>query len=396
MRAIVLVGGQGTRLQPLTLRTLKQLVPVLNRPLLEHLLVHLRDHGVARVTLAMTRHSEAVEQVFGDGRALGMTLDYVYEETPLGSGGAIASVAADWDEPFLVCNGDVLTDLDITAFIATHQRRGALLSIALHEVEDPSPFGVVVLDGDERITRFVEKPPRAEAPSRLINAGTWLFEPAVVREMDGVTMNRPPGEGTPRVEYGLFPALAAAGRGIFGYQGVGGYWLDVGTPETYRQANLELLQGALPRCLPEGWPADGIAIAGARVADEATVAGPVLLGPGTTVGARAELVGPVVAGSRCAVYASARVTRSILWDDVTVQEGATVSDTVLASGALVGAGAVVQGAIVGHGATVGAGARVPPGTRIDPGTQWGAGWDTGWSAGQDARRDTPVADTRQG
>ena len=359
MRAIVLVGGQGTRLQPLTLRTLKQLVPVLNRPLLEHLLLHLRDHGVPRVTLAMTRHSEAVQHVFGDGSALGMALDYVYEETPLGSGGAVAMAAAGWDEPFLVSNGDVLTDLDITDFIATHERRGALLSIALHEVEDPSPFGVVVLDGDDRITRFVEKPPRESAPSRLINAGTWLFDPAVVRELDSSAFNR--------VEDGLVPTLAASGQGIFGYRRDGGFWLDVGNPESYGRANRELLEGALPRSLPDDWPASSLAVSGARVAADARLTAPVMLGAGTVVGAGTELTGPLVTGSRCTIGASARVARSILWDDVTVKEDATVVDTVLASGSLVEAGAVVEGAIVGHGAIIEAGAHVPAGSRIGPG-----------------------------
>ena len=232
-------------------------------------------------------------------------------------------------------------------------------------MEDPSPFGVVVLDEQQRITSFVEKPPREAAPSNLINAGTWLFEPAVVPEMDATTPNR--------VEYALFPALASAGRAIFGYHPRETYWLDVGTAETYRRANLELLGGALPRCLPNGWPADGLAIEGAEVAPGARLRGPVLLGAGTVVGEGAELLGPLVAGSRCTIHTSARVTGSILWDDVTVKEDAIVADTILASGVLVGRGAVVDDAIVGHGATIEAGARVPAGTRIDPGARWPRG-----------------------
>ena len=238
MRAIVLVGGEGTRLRPLTLRTLKQLVPVLHRPLLEHLLMQLRAHGITAITLAMTRHSEAVERVFGDGAALGLHLDYAYEETPLGSGGAIASAAAGWREPFLVCNGDLLTDLDVTAFCAAHRARRAELSIALHEVDDPSPFGVVVLGAGARITRFVEKPPRESAPSRMINAGAWLFEPTLLAEMDGTRFNR--------VEDALFPTLAAAGRAMFGFVHAG-YWLDVGTPHKYRQAEEDLQAGRIAR-----------------------------------------------------------------------------------------------------------------------------------------------------
>lgn len=363
MRAIVLVGGQGTRLQPLTLRTLKQLVPVMNRPLLEHLLSHLASHGITTITLAMTRHSEAVERVFGDGGALGLRLDYVYEETPLGSGGAIATAAVGWDEPFLVCNGDLLTDLDLTAFIESHRARSAELSIALYEVEDPSPFGVVVLDSDQRVTRFVEKPPRESAPSRMINAGAWLFQPSLLAEMDATQFNR--------VEDGLFPMLAATGRPMFGFVHRG-YWLDIGNPQAYLQANLDLLMGALPSALPPGWPEDGLATADTHIEAGARVVAPVLLGPETTVSQGAVVTGPVVMGGACTVFPDAQVSRSVLWDDVVIEEGAQVTDSVLASGARVAAGAEVTRAVLGAGATVGVGQRVPEGTRIGPAEQWTA------------------------
>lgn len=361
MRAIVLVGGEGTRLRPLTRRTLKQLVPVLNRPLLEHLLLHLASHDVTNITLAVTRHAEAVEREFRDGAALRVDLDYVYEETPLGSGGAIGSVARGWQEPFLVCNGDLLTDLDLTAFIACHQERNAELSIALHEVEDPSPFGVVVLDADGRVTRFVEKPPRESAPSRLINAGAWLFEPSLLAEMDATAFNR--------VEDGLFPSLAAAGRRMYGFEHKG-YWLDVGNPEAYLRANLDFVAGAIPARLPAGWPADGLGTDDAVLEGSGRVSAPALLGMETTVFDGASLEGPVVTGGGCKIYPGASVTRSVLWDFVIVEEGAQVADSIIATGARVAAGARVAGAVLGHGATVSAGALVPPGTRLEPGEQW--------------------------
>ena len=360
---LIAMGGEGTRLRPLTLRTLKQLVPILNRPLLEHLLLHLRSHGVTQVTLAMTRHSERVQTHFGDGTDLGMQLDYVYEETPLGSGGAIACAAAGWNEPFLVCNGDLLTSLDITAMVAAHRARGAELSIALHEVEDPSPFGVVVLDRDARVTRFVEKPPRETAPSKLINAGTWLFEPSLLAEMDGTRPNR--------VEDELFPTLASARRAMFGFQH-DGFWLDVGNPAAYLQANLEMVAGALPARLPPGWPADGLATAGASIEAGALVRGPLLLGAGTTLAMGAEAAGPLVAGANCSIAPGARVRDSVLWDDVTIDAGATVTGSVLADGARVGAGAVVEGAVLGQRAQIAAGDVVPPGTRVAPDTVWSA------------------------
>lgn len=361
MRAIVLVGGEGTRLRPLTLRTPKQLVPVLNRPLLEHLLLHLKHHGVTAVTLAMTRRSEAVRVAFEDGARLGVAIDYAYEETPLGSGGAIASVAAGWDETFLVCNGDIITDLDVAAFIAAHRARASELSIALHEVDDPTAFGVVALDGDRRITRFVEKPAIEDAPSRWINAGFWLFEPALLREMDPTTFNR--------VEDALFPALAAAGRAIHGFHHER-YWIDVGNPDAYRRSNLDLLGGA-GGALPSRWPVSGVAAEGAVVDPSARIAAPALIGAGTRLDARSTVEGPAVVGERCILRESATVFLSVVWDDVTVGAGARVLDSVVASGAAIGAGATVEGAVVGHGATVVAGARVPPGTRIEPDSVFG-------------------------
>ena len=335
MKAIVLVGGRGTRLRPLTPRTLKQLVPILNRPLLEYLLRRLQLHGVRDVTLAMTAPDEAIEDAFGDGAHLGLSIERVYEGEPLGSGGAIATCAAGWDEPFLVCNGDLVCDINLGAMVEAHRARAAELSIALYEVDDPSRFGVVALDGD-RITRFVEKPPPAEAPSNLINAGVWLFEPHVARELDATRFNR--------VEDELFPGMADGGRAIVGFRHYG-YWADVGTSAAYLQTNIDLLRGDAPALAAEGFPA--------LVATGATVAASAMLGLG------------VVAGAECRIGAGALVTSSVLWDGVHIGAGARVDRCVLASGARVGAGAVLGGAVLGHGAEVAAGERPPAGIEID-------------------------------
>ncbi|MQA00383.1 MAG: NTP transferase domain-containing protein [Dehalococcoidia bacterium] len=329
MRAIVLVGGEGTRLRPLTWRTPKQLVPVLNRPLLEHLMLHLREYEVTRVTLAMTNRNALIRDTFGDGAALGIELDYAYEDTPLGSGGAIASVAAGWDEPFLVCNGDIVTDLDLRAMIEAHRTAGAELSMHLHEVDDPSSFGVAVVDDGGRITRFVEKPPRESAPSRLINAGTWLFEPGLLAEMDATAFNR--------VEDTLFPRLCEERRAIVGFQQPG-YWRDIGNPEALRLVNLELATRE---------------------------AAGVVQGEGCEVAADAAIEAPSVLGAACRLEASARVERSLLWDGVCLGQGATVRDSVLGPGVTVEAGAIVDRSVVAHGATVAAGARLE-GASVEP------------------------------
>lgn len=328
-------------------------MPMLNRPLLEHLLLHLHAHGVGPVTLAMTRtpESDAIRAAFGDGASLGIEIDYAYEDTALGSGGAVAGAAMGWDEPFFVCNGDIMTGVDLTAMVDAHHARGAELSMFLRPVEDPSPFGVAVLDADRRIVHFVEKPPRESAPSNLINAGIWLFEPSLIDELDPARHSM--------LERELFPALADAGRAIVGFE-QDCYWTDVGTPGTYLQVNMELLAGALPARLPAGWPEAGVLIQG-DVDAGATVQAPALVGPETRVESRARIEGGVTVGARCVVGAGSTVSGSVIWDGVTIGENATVRDSILASGVSVGAGAVVEGAVIAHESSIPAGARLQSG-----------------------------------
>lgn len=327
MRAIVLAGGEGTRLRPLTWRTPKPLVPLLNRPLIARLLGHLARHGFDEITLALTRRAAVIEEALGDGSALGLHLDYAYEETPLGSGGAIASIAAAWPpdrrETFLVCNGDIVSDLDLTAMLAQHRARRAVLSISLFEVDDPSPFGVADVAADGRIRRFVEKPKREDAPSRLINSGFWLFEPSLLAEMDGTTFNR--------VEDNLFPAVATSGRPMIGFPH-GPYWRDVGNAAALLAANLDLARAEAPGGVLR--------------------AGDLQMAPG------ARISKPAVIGAGCSIGPGAVVERSVLWDGVTVGPNAVVRDSILASGVHVGPGALLEGAIVAHGASVAPGARL--------------------------------------
>jgi NDP-sugar pyrophosphorylase family protein len=339
VRAIVLVGGAGTRLRPLTLRTPKQLVPVLNRPLLEHLLTHLRDHHITRITLAMTERSEAIRTTFGDGSTLGIELDYAYEDTPLGSGGAIASVAQGWDEPFLVCNGDIITDINLTAMLAFHREHDAQLTMHLHEVEDPSGFGVAVTAPDRRVTRFIEKPPRETAPSRLINAGNWLFEPSLLDEMDATTFNR--------IEDGLFPALCEAERPIYGFSQPG-YWKDIGNAEALRAVNLDLVAGAIPGRVP---------------ADTEGV----LIGTGTDI-AGAIISKPSVIGSDCQMSQDVSIDGSVVWDSVSIDAGVTIANSIIASGVTIGRDVKIERSVVAHGARIGNGAQLIDAT-IEPDEQ---------------------------
>ncbi len=323
MRAVILAGGEGTRLRPLTLDVPKQLVPILNRPFIEHQLGYLRRYGVHRVTLALTRnaHSERLRAALGE-HACGVQVEYAYEDEPLGSGGAIAGAAAGWGEPFLVCNGDIVTDVDLGALVQAHQDAEAELTIFLHAVENPSAYGVVALNERSEVVRFVEKPPAGSEPSNLVNAGIWLFEPHLLREMSATRFNR--------VEDELFPTLALSGRRVLGYRAPA-YWRDIGTPHTYLEANLDALAGRVAELAARGTRThDALALDSVHVDPTATIR-------------RAVLGASVAAGAR------ALIEDAVLWDGVQVGAGAVVRDSVIAAGAVIAARAVIEGRTLGPG-----------------------------------------------
>ena len=334
MQAILLVGGFGTRLRPLTLTTPKQMLPVLHRPMLEYAVSGLARHGVDRVVLALGYHDDAFRAAYPDGRCAGVELCCVVEPEPLDTAGAIrfAFEASGMDGSsgtFLVANGDVITDLDVGGMLRLHRSAGAEATIHLIAVDDPFRYGVVVTDPDGRVGAFVEKPPRPRSPSNWINAGTYLMEPSVVGRIDA---GRPVS-----VEREVFPAMVAD-RTLWALPH-NTYWVDVGTPQAYLQAQLDLLDGR------RGLAAAGVS-AEASVDAEAVIERSVVMA-GAVVGA-----GSVVRGS--AVHSGA-----------VIEAGATVLDSVVGSGATVGRGArVADGTLIGERFTVAAGAdlsdaRVP-------------------------------------
>jgi mannose-1-phosphate guanylyltransferase len=316
MRAIVLVGGFGTRLRPLTLSTPKQMLPVVDRPMIEWVVGHLGEHGVEEAVLSLGYRPDAFMAAYPDAECGGVRLRYAVEDTPLDTAGAIrfAATEAGVDERFLVVNGDVFTDLDIGALVAFHEAAGAAGTIHLHPVDDPSRYGVVLVDADGRVLEFVEKPSPDEAPSQWINAGTYVLEPEVLDRID-------PG-GPVSIERATFPALAAEGR-LFGFR-TETYWLDAGTPSTYLQAQLDLVDGHR-------------ATTPSAVAADATVAD------------------------------GAKVEHAVLMAGVFVADGASVIDSVVLPGASVERGATVRDAIVGPGAVVGAEAVVESGSVLGDG-----------------------------
>lgn len=362
MLAVVLSGGLGTRLRPLTYTVPKQLVPVLNRPLMEHLLVHLGGHGVDAVVIAGSAGNRAVEERFGDGAALGVALRYSYEDRPLGSGLAVKQAARGVKEAFFVLNGDIVTDADLTAMLRRHREGGAALSIMLHPVDEPWHFGVAELGSAGRIVGFTEKPPRGTEKSNLINAGVWIFEPEVLdlvpdderAIMDGYLERR------------VFPELIASGATVLGFVDEGAYWIDVGSPERYLQVNLDLLATAAAESVAEGTAL--LLEAGASVHGDAYVAGPALVGTDASVAREARLLGPCVLGPGCSVGEGATVEESVLWEGAAVDAAAVVRRSVLGRRVRVGEGAVVVGGVLADDVTVAPGVIVPEETRANPGT----------------------------
>ena len=327
MIAVVLVGGFGTRLRPLTNTTPKALLPIAGRRMLERIVDQLAAGGVTEVVLALGFKTDAFTEAFPDGEIAGLPMRAFSEPEPLDTAGAIAFAAraAGLNERFLVVNGDILTDLDVAGVLAAHESWGSEATIHLVSVEDPSSFGVADIDDDGRIKRFVEKPLRNEAPSNLINAGTYVMEPSV--------LDLVPAGGKVSVERVVFPALAARGS-LRGFA-TDDYWLDTGRPELLLQANDDIYAGLRRLAQP-------VCSADAQVAGSAKVAS-TSLGAGSTVGADAVLEGSVLLDGTT-IGAAAAVRRSILGARVVIGAGASVEDCVLGDDAIVAPGEVLSGA----------------------------------------------------
>jgi len=328
MRAVVLVGGFGTRLRPLTYSVPKPMLPVGHRPIIEHLVRRLGAAGVDEVVLALGFKPEPFLAAFPDGECAGVALRYAVEPEPLDTAGAIAFAAreAGIDETFVVLNGDVICDLDIATLVAFHLAHGAEATLHLTPVPDPSAFGVVELGEDGVVRRFVEKPAPGTAPSNLINAGAYVLEPSVVA--------RVPAGRKFSIERDVFPAIVADG-GIYGLA-TEDYWIDTGRPDTYLQANLDLLDGTrnvkLDDAIQAGAVIDPTATversmvaAGASIGANAKVVESVLL-PGARVGARAVVEGSVVMGG---VGERATASRSVIGAEGVVEAGSTLVDSRL-------------------------------------------------------------------
>jgi mannose-1-phosphate guanylyltransferase len=364
MKAVMLVGGLGTRLRPLTLHTKKELMPVANRPFLEHVLANLGRHGVEEAILTTGYLAEAFED-FPPERAHGVKLTIVRETTPLDTCGAIKNVESMLDGTFLVCNGDILTDLDITSLVKFHRERDTLGTLTLAPVEDPSAYGLVPIDEDGRIERFIEKPQPDEIVTNLINAGTYVLEPEILNYVPtGVPFS------FERVrEGGLFPLLLAEGEALYGFVS-NAYWLDIGTPDKYLRANTDTVAGLVgidpPGVRQEGpvWVARGT-----EIDATARIDGPACIGADCRIEARAVIGSRACIGDGCVIAAGASVDESVLHPGVRIESGAFVVRSIIGTGATIGAGSRVTDAVVGNDVKVGQDNELSGGIRLWPGIE---------------------------
>ncbi|HYN36206.1 MAG TPA: NDP-sugar synthase [Actinomycetota bacterium] len=320
MKALILAGGYGTRLRPLTYTRPKHMLPIANRPHIERVFDLLMSHGVKDVVLLTSYLSDAFADVIERAEAAGMTVKSTFEEEPLGTAGAFKN-ARDFvgDDAFVVFNGDILTDLDLTSVIEWHRSKGATATIVLHEVDDPSAYGVVETNGEGRVLGFIEKPAKGEAPTNLINAGIYVFEPSV---LDWIPEGR-----VWSAERELFPQLVEDGAGLFAL-GTDAYWRDIGTPESYLEANLDAIGGRYGVSHLELESGDVVRAPDARAEGDASV--------------RQSVLGP-----RVVVEAGAVVEQSVLLDGARVGRGATVRRSTLGAGVVVEPGATVEHTAVG-------------------------------------------------
>jgi mannose-1-phosphate guanylyltransferase len=361
MQALILVGGEGTRLRPLTSTVPKPIVPLVGRPFIAFMLEWLRGHGIDDAILSCGFMADGVRAVLGDGSALGMRLRYVEEPKPLGTGGALKFAEDLLDERFFMLNGDVLCDLDLTAQLRQHEQTGARATLALIPVEDPSAYGLVRRNDDLSVREFVEKPSPEQIDTNLINAGAYIIEREILADL------APAGTNI-SIERDVFPTLVD--RGLFGYR-ADGYWLDIGTPERYLQATYDILEGNVSTEIGDriaaahgvlrddpGEPADGI------------VSGPALIGDGCILAADA-VIGPrTVLGRGVTVGAGAQIESSVVLDGATIGAATRISGSIIGPDVRIGERCRVErGAVLGRGVSVGAANTLDCGIRIFPGVQ---------------------------
>src|SRR5258708_714539 len=339
MKAVVMAGGEGTRLRPLTSNQPKPMVPIVGKPCMEHILDLLREHGFEDVVVTVAFLPQAIRSYFGDGEPLGLNIEYSVEENPLGTAGSVRLASDRLDDTFLVISGDALCDIDLKQLVDFHREKGAACTIGLKSVENPLEFGIVVTDEDGRVERFLEKPSWGQVFSDTINTGIYVLEPEV--------LNHVPTDRPYDFSKELFPLLLEMGRPLYGFV-LDGYWQDIGNLDQYRQANFDALDERVRLEIP------GIRIRGN-----------VWVGEGVDLHDLDAIEGPVYIGNYCRIAQDATVGEySVIGNSVTLRERARVSRSIVDSSTYIGRSTVVEGAILGRACDLRAHVRVHEGVAI--------------------------------
>jgi mannose-1-phosphate guanylyltransferase / phosphomannomutase len=339
MKAVVMAGGEGTRLRPLTSNQPKPMVPVVGKPCMEHILELLRDHGMDDVIVTVAFLPQSIRSYFGQGETLGMQIGYSVEESPLGTAGSVRLAGRQLDETFLVISGDALCDVDLSALVAFHKKKGAAVTIGLKSVENPLEFGIVVTDDEGRIERFLEKPSWGQVFSDTINTGIYVMEPEVLKHV--------PDDRPYDFSKELFPYLLEMGRPLYGYV-MDGYWQDIGNLDQFRQANFDALEEKVRLNIP------GIRIRGN-----------VWLGEGVEIGDLEQIEGPAYVGNYCRIAPGATVgSHAVLSNSVTLRERTRVTRSVIDASTHIGRSALIEGAILGRSCDIRAHVRIHEGVAI--------------------------------
>ena len=367
MKAVVMAGGEGSRLRPLTIGRPKPLVPVVNKAVMAHILDLLKSHGITEVIVTVRYMAAAIQDFFEDGRTMGMQLTYAVEESPLGTAGSVKNAADFLDDTFLVISGDALTDMDLTRLVETHKARGAMASIALSRVPNPLEFGVIITDDQGRITQFQEKPSWGEVISDTVNTGIYVLEPEVLAMI--------PTETNYDFATELFPAMLTKGMPIFGFV-TDDYWCDVGNIDEYRRANADMLYGRVKLAEPFGkhigggiWVGDDV-----DIAPSAQLYGPIFLGNGVKIKGNVTLYGPCVIRDYTIIDAYTRIERSILWRNNYVGENCELRGTIITRQSSIKSKAVIfedtvisDQCVLGEGCIIHAGVKLWPRKEIEAG-----------------------------
>jgi mannose-1-phosphate guanylyltransferase len=356
VQAVILVGGEGTRLRPLTSTVPKPVVPLVDRPFLAYMLEWLRSHGVDDVVLSMGYLSTAVHNVLGDGSAWNMRLRYVEEPDPRGTAGALKFAESLLDERFFMLNGDVLTDIDLTAQLAQHEQRGAKGTLALVPVEDPSAYGLVRTAQDGAVQEFVEKPSPDQIDTNLVSAGAYVLERSVV---DMIEPDR-----NVSIEREIWPALV--GDGLYGYADHDAYWLDIGTPDRYLQATFDIVEKHVKTEVAARL-GDGYLAVADDVQANGRIVPPAVIERGCRLGDGAHVGSLVVLGPGVTVGRGSTIERAVVMQGAEIGDNCVLRDCVVAAGARIGDGThVTGGAVLGECVTVGADNMLTRGIRLFP------------------------------